>query len=475
MCTQKTRVDRLSTAVLPLAVVLLLAGCASPEAIEPPPAGSLLISNVRIVDSMSTSISDARDVLISDGLIVEVAEGGSIAPERAALALSADGLYGLPGLIDVHAHVGDGGLGDQLQSDREGALAQFLRYGVTTIFVPGGGAGNDDWLASWKDRCGSGELSCPEIHGSGALITAPGSHPIGTLWAMSEETDPAELYARGAVAIAEDEPVAPLLDFKMEKGVDAIKIVVEDGIGPTYPMPRLSPAKIAELVEASHQRGLRVFAHVSMPQHVEDSVRAGIDGVMHSSEEPLADSLLEEMARKGVFYIATLALYDGFIDIAEGRYEQEEYAQQGVSPRALESLQGFRVAPLGSAEEARQVQRSLYGNLVRAASAGVPLALGTDVNNPQVFPGYSAHEELALMVEAGLTPAQALAAATVGGASFLQKESSLGRIEPGYEADLLIVAGNPLENILNTRALRAVVRNGRLVEGIVSTSGQPPL
>jgi imidazolonepropionase-like amidohydrolase len=237
-------------------------------------------------------------------------------------------------------------------------------------------------------------------------------------------------------------------------------------------MPRLSKAKVAELVVAAHEHGLRIFAHVSQPEHVVDAVAGGIDGVMHSSEGPIPDTVLEEMARREVFYVATLSLYDGFIDHAFGRFDQEPFAVAGVSPRALTSLEdeGWRSAPFDTPEEALAIQAALYDNLRRAVAAGVPLALGTDVNNPTVFPGYSAHEELALMVEAGLTPAQALTAATQGGAAFLEKETSLGRIAPGYAADLLLLTGNPLEDILHTRTLHTVIHHGHVVEGVVTAS-----
>ncbi len=456
---------------------LLLVACADDEAQAPSPAtGDLLITGVLVVDAGANVTSPPQDILITGGRIVEVAASGSIAAERAESVFLAEGMFALPGLIDVHAHIGDGGIGDQSVADREGALSQFVRYGVTTIFAPGGGAGNDDWLARWKQRCGDGELLCPGIYGSGALITAPGSHPIGTIWNFPDDIDPAVVYERGAVAVEEDEPVGPLLDRKQAMGVDAIKIVIEDGIGPRYPMPRLSNAKIVQLVEASHQRGLRIFAHVSMPEHVADGVAAGVDGVMHSAEEPIADDILATMAKEGMFYVATLALYDGFFDRVAGQVgaEHEPYALAGSSPRAIASLKDLEELPF-TPEVAEVVMAAVRDNLRRAAAAGVSLALGTDVNNPTVFPGYSAHEELALMVEAGLTPAQALVAATKGGAAFLEKDSSLGKIAPGYEADLLLLAENPLVDIVNTRTLLSVISDGQVIEDVVSLTDQASL
>ena len=114
----------------------------------------------------------------------------------------------------------------QTEADRRKALAQFVRYGVTTIFVPGGGGGNEDHLARWKAQWGSGELLGPGIYGSGAIITTPGSHPIGTLWDMPTDADPGLVYERGAQALGEQDPAIPLIEQKLAKGVDAIKIVI---------------------------------------------------------------------------------------------------------------------------------------------------------------------------------------------------------------------------------------------------------
>lgn len=464
--------------ILPSVGALVLCLACQPPGDEGPGAleDSVLFTEVRIVRPEDGTLSAPQDILVSEGRILRVMDPGIIDLGSAEEVVPAKGLFVLPGLIDVHAHIGDGGLGPQSEEDREGALAQFVRYGVTTVFVPGGGGGNDDQLKVWKQRCATGELMCPGLYGSGALVTAPGSHPIGTIWDMPADVDPAVVYRRGAVTITEDEAVEPLLDRKVSQNVDAIKIVIEDGPGPWYPKPRLSRAKIEQLTTAAHERGLAVFAHVSLADHVIDGVAAGIDGVMHSSEDEIPDPTLAEMARRGIFYVVTLSLYDGLFDQELGRFEQEPYARSGVSARALASLEnqepGSQEAdPAESAEQIAEIEAAIQGNLRRAAAAGVPVALGTDTNNPSVFPGYSAHEELALMVEAGLSPAQALEAATSGGASFLGLEETLGNIAPGFEADLLLLTKNPLEDIRFSRSIHRVVLDGRIHTDVVADTG----
>ena len=132
---------------------------------------------------------------------------------------------------------------------------------------------------------------------------------------------------------------------------------------------------------------------------------------------------------------------------------QPACAGRAVEPSAIESLTApsFLASAAEDEAEALQYLRHASENLRRAAAAGVPIALGTDVNNPFVFPGYSVHEELAWMVRAGLTPAQALHAATAGAAAFLRAADRIGAIAQGFEADLVLVSGNPLERIENSR------------------------
>ncbi len=470
----KNQFADLKSARLTILVSLcLLLACGKPQAAPETRTSddSLLITGVSIVQPSSNQLSEPRDILIVAGMITAVEESGTIAPQRASQVLQAEGLFALPGLIDVHAHIGDGGIGEQTDIDREMALAQFVRYGVTTIFVPGGGGGNDDQLIEWKRRQAAGEIVAPGLYGSGALITAPGSHPIGTIWDMPLDTDPEIVYQRGAIALSEDEAVDPLLEKKVAMKVDAIKVIIEDGPGPWFPKPRLSTAKVAELVSASHQRDLRVFAHVSSADHIRDGVEAGVDGVMHSAEDSIPDELLREMARLQVFFVPTLSLYDGFFDRALGNFDPEPYALAGVSRKAIASMEdeGWRSRSIDSAEWVEPTRKILSDNITRAAKFGVPIALGSDVNNPTVYPGYSAHEELELLVEMGLSPAAALTAATKSAASFLRQSTRLGELKDGFEADILILKNNPLQDILNTRAIDAVVSDGVLIENIVST------
>lgn len=166
----------------------------------------------------------------------------------------------------------------------------------------------------------------------------------------------------------------------------------------------------------------------------------------------------------------TFSLYDGILTRARKQRESDPYALAGVEPSAIESLTAPSFLASAAEDEAGALEylRHASENLRRAAAAGVPIALGTDVNNPFVFPGYSAHEELALMVRAGLTPAQALKAGTAGGAGFLRASDRIGAIARGLEADLLLLSRNPLERVENSRSVVAVIADGRVIERSVT-------
>ncbi len=234
---------RMAVTLFPLALAATSAACsAKPES----PAAALVITGARVIDTASGSASPPRDVWIVGDEIRAVVAAGTRMPPAGASVVEGGGLFLLPGLIDVHAHIGNGGMVRNSDEDRVEALGQFLRYGVTTIFAPGGGGGNDEQLGEWKRRCGNGELRCPRLFGSGDLLTAPGSHPISTIFELPADTDAATLHPAGVTAVAENDPVEPILERKVAAGVDAIKIVVEDGPGPWYPKPRLSaPSPLA--------------------------------------------------------------------------------------------------------------------------------------------------------------------------------------------------------------------------------------
>lgn len=442
----------------------------------PPPAASasrrdaILISGVSIVDTVRGTASAPQDILIEGDRFATIGPAGTVRPPGGAARIDGTGRFAIPGLIDVHAHVGEGGVGPDDDATRARALRQFLRYGVTTIFVPGASGAGDAAFPDLRQRCRSRTIECPALYGSGSILTAHGSHPVSTIFRMADDVAAEAVEARGVTVLRPGRDIGALIAAKAAAGVDAIKIIVEDGPPPWYPKPRLSDEQIASVVTAARARSLPVFAHVSSARLTRVVVEAGIDGIMHGPIEALPEDVIARMAQRRTWYVPTFSLYDGILTWARKQRESDPYALAGVEPSAIESLTAPPFLAAAAEDEAAALAylRHAAENLRRAAAAGVPIALGSDVNNPFVFPGYSAHEELSLMVRAGLTPAQALRAGTAGGASFLGASKRTGEIAPGFAADLVLLARNPLERIEHSRTIVAVVAGGRVIEQVVT-------
>lgn len=432
----------------------------------------LFIAGASLIDPAAGSASPPQDILILEGRIAAITPSGAGRPPEGATRIDASGRFAMAGLIDVHAHLGEGGALQGDETTRARALQQFLRYGVTSLFIPGATGASDAEYSALRERCRAAASQCPDLRGAGSLITAPGSHPISTIFNMPGDTPAAVLEALGVTMLAPDADIDQLMDAKKAAGVDAVKIVIEDGPPPWYPKPRLSDAQIRQLVSAAHARSLRVFAHISTSEHVRIALDAGVDGVMHGPTDRLPDDLVRRMAEQKMTLVTTFALYDGILTWARGQPETDPYALAGVEPSAVQSLTAPPFLAAAAEDEATALDylANASDNLRRATAAGVPIALGTDVGNPFVFPGYSAHEELSWMVHAGLSPAQALQAATLGGAAFLDRQNQVGRLAPGYRADILLLADNPLLTIENSRRIVAVIANGVSVAGVVSAA-----
>lgn len=460
-------------------LTLLAASCAvaSPHpAVETPPPsiaarGSLFVTDVSIVDPASGSTSAPQDILIEAGKIATIAPAGTLTAPAGTPRIDGAGRFAMAGLIDVHAHLGEGGVAPADDAARARALRQFLRYGVTTIFVPGGTGANDVDFAALRERCRSDEGACPGLYGSGSLITAPGSHPISTIFNLTVDPPAPAMEAIGVTMLAADADIDALIVAKKAAGVDAIKIIIEDGPPPWRPKPRLTDDQVGRIVAAAHDHSLPVYAHVSTSDHVRVALDAGVDGIMHAPIEPLPNDLIRRMAEQRMTLVATFALYDGLVTWARKERESDPYALAGVEPSAIESLTAPPFLEAAAEDEAGALGylANASENIRRGAAAGVPIALGTDVNNPFVFPGYSAHEELSWMVRAGLTPAQALNAGAMGGAAMLRVSDQIGRLAPGYEADLVLLARNPLTQIENSRSIVAVIADGLPVADVVAS------
>ena len=383
-------------------------------------AAATTIVNAKVFDG--TTSQDWTSVRFADGLITTCSAAS--AAREGDEVIDAGGGTLLPGLIDAHVHL------------VPGALAQSLSFGVTTVLDM---FSKPDLVAGAKQQAGS-RPDVADVRSAGVGATAPGGHP-------------SMMYAPFPTVTGADQAERFVAE-RIAEGSDYLKII--SGAGGLW--PSLDCETIKALVTAAHARGLVVVAHVSSTAGVEQVVSAGADVVAHvPADAELDRALVERMAKAGIAVGPTLATIENTLGEPGG-------AAVAGDPRLAETLgdawthrltegaprwHGREMPPYSRAED----------NVRRLADAGVTLLAGTDAPNPGTVFGASLHRELELLVRCGISPAQALAAATAGPARVFGL-ADRGRVAVGQRADLVLVSGDPLTDITATRAIERIWRAG---------------
>jgi imidazolonepropionase-like amidohydrolase len=232
----------------------------------------------------------------------------------------------------------------------------------------------------------------------------------------------------------------------------------------------MDPAVFEATIAEAHKQKIKVASHVYYLADAKAVVASGVDALAHSVRDQLVDEeLISLMKRRGTFYVATLNVDASFFQLADDPALLDDPFLTGALPP--ESVQQFRsaeyrakVAADPNVPKARAAFANGMQNIKTLHSKGVHIAFGTDSGaNPSRIPGWAEHRELELMVRAGLSPMDALVAASRGSAAMIGIPDR-GTLEKGKRADLLVLAANPLEDIRNTRKLVSVWHDGREVQ-----------
>ena len=432
-------------------------------------SGSFLIRHTRIFTAAGKTI-ESGSVLVRDGKIAEIYEGASPDP----LTLKAEVVEGagktlLPGLIDVHVHLGSPGGVSTANEDYDTAqsmpraAAALLYSGVTTARSVGDGL---DASLKLRGELASGGKLGAQLFVCGPMFTAEGGHGEEFI----EFAPPALREALKAQLVRTPKtPEEARVQVRALKaaGVDGLKAILEAGWGDSVLHDRLDLLLARSVAEEAHAQNLPLATHTGDARDVADAVEIGSTSIEHGAwRDELPDTLLERMARQGVFYDPTLVVVEAYAQYygASAAGLNNSLVQQAVSARVLKATRDF-VASGKGADPAKaalfeQDLAQARANLLRVWTAGVPLAMGTDAGNPLVFHGPSLHRELQLWVQAGIPPRVALEAATANAARLLRAANHTGSIQKGLDADLLLVDGNPLEDIAATERISLVVFKG---------------
>lgn len=447
-----------------------------------PAHADLMITNVTIIDPVDGATPD-QDVLIGNDTIAAIGDTGSIATFAPVDTLDGTGKFLIPALWDAHVHVTfNPDIGDA-------SLPLFVANGVTRVRDTGGKL---DKMLAVNERALAAGPRAPMIYFAGPLVDGEPRVYDGT---------PSN-YQDISIGVTTPDDATREVARLADAGVSLIK---------TYEM--LNPETFQALVAAARSRGLPVTSHVPLSMDVTSVAAAGVNGMEHmrniglscssQSEELLAErhtmlsegtdeegsalrahihatqrpvaftsqddarcaSVIQALADNRVFQTPTLALNTrgALRPFLNDRWD----AGASTLPWRVYAHWKFLtiMSRFAGVEEAHQAFADWSLGMTRQLHlAGVPLMAGTDTPIGLLTPGFSLHQELETLVLAGLTPQEALHAATVRPAEFFGLEAEMGRLAPGMSAELVLLTSNPLEDITNTRTIDTVITRDTVLD-----------
>jgi imidazolonepropionase-like amidohydrolase len=412
--------------------------------------GVIILEGVTLIGGTATLPQPNTTIVINGSRIMYVsnntANNYDLNSSAAKNVINLTDKYIIPGLFDMHAHVANVLKNSYNQSESENMLRMLLAYGVTTIRNPGGPT---EQSVALRENISEGKIVGPQIFTAGQLLNTP-QMPVP--------------FVEKQVITEQD--VRQEVRNQVAGGVDYIKLYVG-----------LSPELVKAAINEAHSNGKKVIGHLYLTSWT-DAANLGIgdnktavnhiDALTHgvpvspfllSKEDqqkfleagdhpfnhflwldlvdlngPEINEMMKALVSNNIPVDPTLGIYEAMI--------KEEPQYQYLWPKVL------------------QLTKMLYDN-------GVPILSGTDIPNFDLVPGASLHHELELLVEAGIPPLEVIKIATRNGAQALGIERNVGTIEPGKQADMIILSDNPIDDINNTKKIEAVINNGQLMNKTV--------
>jgi imidazolonepropionase-like amidohydrolase len=435
------------------------------------------VRDARLIDGRGGPPLEHVSILVRDGRIAAI--GNEPAVSRGARVIDAAGMTALPGLIDSHVHFtyapGSAYRRDSDETvrllDRQ-HLRAYLACGVTTVLDAGDFPGTVRDIQGWLRAGHPG----PRYLTTGPYLRPPGGygHPR-----FGAESTPAEVEAK--------------LDLLQSLGAVGVKLAIEHGFLGFGGPAQFTPELIEAVATGARRRGLPLYVHAMNEAAQSEALSLGAHALMHSAEDPiwprpLSEDFVRRMKASGAFQVTTLSLFATFPSLFD-RARLEDPLTRLVVPRveletaaSPEALEAFDIAMIGfaapwtfeftrpwlashflSADRLNEAIRVARQNLSRLHRAGVPIAIGTDAPSPWPdaifhFHGVQTAEEVQLLAEAGLSPLEAISAATSVPARMLGIDAETGTLEPGKRAEFVLVQGAPDRDLRVLRRVRYTVQ-----------------
>jgi imidazolonepropionase-like amidohydrolase len=405
--------------------------------LKPDPTFTAALTGARLIDGTGRAPIEGATLIVRNGRVDAAGPTAAVTVPAGAARIDLSGKTIVPGLINVHAHVNASD--ESTQPVRDQLLAQlrlYSDYGVTTAFVLGSSVADVKGLIQLRDEQERGALDRARVY-----VSSP---------SVRDARTPEEARQR--------------VDRDADMKVDAVKMHINGNAND------MTPEVYGALIDQAKKRGLRTAAHLYYENDAWGLLKAGVDVFAHSvRDKDIEPAMVVELKRRNIGYIPTLTrdlsvfVYETtppfFSDpfflrhAADYRAEMTRLSDPALQERTRNNKQ---------AQSIKQALEQASRNVKILADAGAPIAMGTDSGAGEGrWQGYFEHVELELMVKAGLTPMQALVAATGGAARVMKLDGQLGTLQPRKWADLLVLSANPLTDIRNTRQIDSVWIAGR--------------
>jgi imidazolonepropionase-like amidohydrolase len=448
---QRMSLSRAPKIAIACPMVLALLMCADAFAQE-----ATVLTNVTIIDGTGGPAQHNRTVVIKGDRIQSISAGHEHTPSSAKV-IDLHGQTIMPLIINTHGHLGltkgsTQSAANQTDENIRHQLLRYQEYGVGAILSMGT---DGKRFAEIREESRRGAPPGADVYTAGMGFGAKNGVPPAAM-GFTEVFRP-ETPAEARSEVAQQAPKRP----------DFIKVWVDDFWG-RY--PKMSPEIYGAIIDEAHKNGLRVAAHV---YHLEDArllVADGVDVLAHSIRDAdVDDALIAEMKKRNVAYIPTLSLDDFAFAYGDSpKWVEDPFFTAALDPGMLEMITSPEyIAKVQSNKVTALEQAALpqaMRNLKKIYDAGILVAAGTDSGaTPIRIRGFAEHVELALMVQAGLTPIQAITVATLNAAKLLHIEDQYGMLTAGKKANFIVLEKDPSQDIHNTQTIRAVWKDGNKV------------
>jgi imidazolonepropionase-like amidohydrolase len=401
--------------------------------------GIIILENATVIDGTGALPEPNTTIVINGSRIMYVASNTTAnnlevhrSPAKNVINLTSK--YVIPGLFDMHAHVANVLKNSYNESESEHMLCTLLAYGVTTIRNPGGPT---EQSVALREYVSKGKIAGPQIFTAGRLLNTPEIQiPFVEKQVQTEQEVRHEV--RNQVAT----------------GVDYVKLYVA-----------LTPDLVKAAIDEAHSNGKEAVGHLYLTSWI-DAANLGIDALTHGI--PVNLSLLskenQQKFLEGGNHPFNHFLWLDLVDLDGPEMNQMIKALVSNNIPVDPTLNVYESIIKEEPDyqylwpKVKQLSKMLY-------ESGVTILSGTDIPNFDLVPGASLHHELEILAEAGIPPLEVIKIASNNGATALGIENDVGTIEPGKQADIVVLSDNPMDDISNTKKIEAVINNGQFVNG----------